>query len=96
MTIQGLKYEPENELCKEGVQKTKVAIYSSNNETDAEERAKHAMADVEIQRILQSPEIRTVLNELHSNPAAATKAFENPDIAAKLNKLIEAGVIRLG
>lgn len=54
------------------------------------------MADPEIQKILQSPEIRTVMNEIQANPAAATKAFQNPDIAAKLTKLIEAGIIRTG
>ena len=54
------------------------------------------MADPEIQKILQSPEIRTVMNEIQRDPAAATKAFQNPDIAAKLTKLIEAGIIRTG
>jgi hypothetical protein len=36
------------------------------------------------------------MNELQNDPAAATKAFQNPDIAAKLTKLIEAGIIRTG
>lgn len=54
------------------------------------------MADPEIQKILQSPEIRTVMNDIQNDPSAATKAFKNPDIAAKLTKLIEAGIIRMG
>lgn len=54
------------------------------------------MADPEIQGILKSPEIQTVLNDLQNDPKAASKAFQNPDIAAKLNKLIASGILRMG
>lgn len=53
------------------------------------------MADPEILQILQSPEIRTVLHDLQTDISAATKAFKNPDIAAKLTKLIEAGILKV-
>lgn len=41
----GLKKEPENELCKIGMNKTQQAIYMSNSQEDQEQRAKRAMAD---------------------------------------------------
>lgn len=54
------------------------------------------MADPEIQQILNTPEIRNVLAELQTNPAAAMNALQNPNIASKLQKLIEAGILRTG
>lgn len=75
------------------MQKTQSAMFNS---TDQEERSRHAMADPEIQAILKTPEIQNVLNDLQNDPKAAQKAFQNPDIAAKLQKLIAAGVLRTG
>lgn len=92
----GLKLDPENEGCKAGLQKTQMAIITENNKEGQEERARHAMADPQIQGILKSPEIQTVLNDLQNDPKAASKAFQNPDIAAKLNKLIASGILRMG
>lgn len=41
----GLKRDPEDKFCKEGVEKTQAAIYMGSNSQDQEERAKRAMAD---------------------------------------------------
>ena len=57
----GLKLDPENELCKQGLMKTQQAIYSNNSQEDQEQRAKRAMSDPEIQAILQTPEVRNAL-----------------------------------
>lgn len=51
----GLKKNPECELCKQGIQKTQTAIYASNSEEDQQARAQRAMADPEIQAIMQTP-----------------------------------------
>ena len=54
------------------------------------------MADPEIQAILQTPEVRNALQELQTNPAAIQNVMKNPSLAAKIQKLIEAGVIGTG
>lgn len=60
----GLKKDPEDKFCQEGITKTQTAIYMSNNEGDQQERARRAMADPEIQQILQTPEVRNALADL--------------------------------
>ena len=92
----GLKKDPENELCKQGIQKTQQQIYLSNSQEDQETRAKRAMMDPEIQQILQTPEVRNALADLEKDPNAAQRIFANPDLRTKMQKLIEAGVIRTG
>lgn len=61
---QGLKIDPNDNFCKEGLTKTQNAIYMSNSQEDQEERARKAMADPEIQAILHTPEIRNALADL--------------------------------
>ena len=50
MFEKGLKLDPENAECKEGLQKVMMDIYmgSSASKEDQEERAKRAMQDPEI------------------------------------------------
>lgn len=58
----GLQIEPDNSLCKQGIQKTMMKIQEGNSGTEMDrERADHAMADPEIQNILRDPSIRQVL-----------------------------------
>ena len=73
-----------------------MAIITSNDKEGQEERARHAMVDPEIQAILKSPVIQNVLNDLQNDPKAASKAFQNPVIAERLNKLIASGILRMG
>ena len=61
-----------------------------------EERLRHAMADPEIQQIMRDPTIIQVLKELQENPTAAMNAFKDPLVADKINKLIAAGVLKMG
>lgn len=60
------------------------------------QRAKRAMADPEIQKILQTPEVRNALTDLQNNPAAIQGIMSNPGLAEKIEKLIQAGVIGMG
>ena len=73
----GLKKFPEDNQCREGIQKTQTAIYSANSEGDQEERARKAMADPEIQQILQTPEVRNALAEMEKDPKAVQKIMQN-------------------
>ena len=93
----GLAIDPSNQECSAGVKKVQMAMYTTQGE-DAEERARHAMADPEIQAILQNPQITHVLRSAQENPKSneLAKALNDPDIGPQLNKLIAAGIIRLG
>lgn len=54
------------------------------------------MADPEIQQILNTPEVRNALADLQNNPSAIQGIMSNPSLAAKIDKLIQAGVIGTG
>jgi stress-induced-phosphoprotein 1 len=92
----GLKLDPNDNFCKEGIEKTQQAIYLTNSQEDQEVRAKRAMADPEIQAILQTPEVRNALSELERDPKSINHILQNKSIAEKLEKLIAAGVLRMG
>jgi stress-induced-phosphoprotein 1 len=95
----GLVIEPDNATCKEGLRKVNQQVaYGRSNMTEAEkkEQAAHAMADPEIQAILQDPILQTTLRDFQDNPAAAQEALKDPGIRAKINKLIAAGIIETG
>ena len=67
-----------------------------SNQEDQEERAKKAMADPEIQGILQTPEVRNALADLERDPKALNKIMQNRSLAEKIEKLIAAGVLKMG
>lgn len=54
------------------------------------------MADPEIKKILQTPEVMNALQDLQNNPAAIQNIMKNPELAMKIEKLIQAGVIGTG
>lgn len=91
----GLQIEPNNALCTKGLQKTMSQINSSQSDDDNKERAAHAMADPEIQFILQDPIVRQTLQDLQENPQAAQRALNDPNIRAKIDKLIASGILQV-
>jgi stress-induced-phosphoprotein 1 len=95
----GLQIEPDNALCKQGLQTVMSKIYaeqsSSGADGDGAERRAHAMADPEIQGILASPEIQQLLRDMQENPKYAQQAMKNPDIMAKVNRLVAAGILKV-
>jgi len=86
-----LQLEPDNSLCKQGLQKAAAKVNSSE---DLSERQAHAMADPDIQNILTDPTIRQVINDFQENPKHAQRAMTDPDIRAKIEKLVAAGVLQ--
>jgi len=95
----GLGIDSENKMCREGLQKTMYQIQagSSSGEVD-KERAAHAMADPEIQRILTDPVVRQVIQDLGSSDPVAQQAGQramlDPGMSAKIQKLIAGGVLQ--
>ena len=80
----------------QGLQKTAARIREASSQEVDMERAAHGMADPEIQAILSDPIIRQVLTDINENPTAGRKALNDPGVAAKIQKLIAAGVLRTG
>lgn len=91
----GLDLDPENSLCVQGLQKTATKVNAGTSEDEQKERAAHAMADPEIQMILTDPMMRQVLQEMQENPAHARRAMQDPVVAAKLEKLVAAGILQI-
>lgn len=91
----GLLLEPDNALCKKGLQEVIMKVNSSQSAEDLQERQQHAMADPEIQQILQDPSIRQCLSDMQENPSYAQKAMQDPILRAKIDKLIAAGVLQV-
>jgi stress-induced-phosphoprotein 1 len=93
----GLQVEPENSLCKQGLAKVGQAINSANSSgMPDQERAAHAMADPEIQRILTDPTIRQVLQDFQENPKFAQQAIQkDAGIREKIERLVAAGVLQV-
>lgn len=92
----GLDLEPENPACKEGLQKVLIQInYGRQNmsESEKKEQAAHAMADPEIQSILQDPVMQQILRDFGENPKSTQSAMADHNVRAKIEKLIAAGVI---
>lgn len=46
--------------------------------------------------IMNDPIMQSILQQAQSDPAALTEHMKNADIKAKVQKLIAAGVIRVG
>ncbi|KNE62151.1 hypothetical protein AMAG_07396 [Allomyces macrogynus ATCC 38327] len=74
------------------IQKSTAAMYSGDPKA-REERAKRAMQDPEVQQILQDPIMNQILSQMQSDPGAIREHLKNPMIAAKIQKLVEAGVL---
>jgi len=93
----GLELDPSNAVCKEGLRKVTAMInYGQANMTEEErkERAAHAMADPEIQSILQDPVINQVLRDFQENPTAANQAMMDPSVRTKIEKLVASGILQ--
>ena len=93
---EGLKIDPTNKDCIEGKQKTLMAVQMGMHEKGDENQVRHAMSDPEIQAILRDPRITQVLKDLQENPMSAQGALRDPFIKGALDKLIAAGIVKMG
>ena len=94
----GLKLDPENKDCRDGKQKTMAAIQMGayGGDKPDEERLRHAAADPEIQLLMRDPRVQQMLKDMQENPKAAQDALKDPFINTAVNKLIAAGIIKMG
>lgn len=93
----GLQIEPDNALCRDGLRKVTEKVNETNGSSDMDaDRAAHAMADPEIQAILRDPIINQVLSDLQNRPKYGQDALKDPSVRAKIEKLIAAGILKIG
>ncbi|KKA27762.1 hypothetical protein TD95_001267 [Thielaviopsis punctulata] len=78
------------------MQKAYSAMYSARDgETEAQTRER-IMRDPDIMGIMQDPVMNAILQQAQGDPAALQEHMRNPNIRTKIQKLIAAGVIRVG
>ncbi|XGW04717.1 hypothetical protein V3C99_015692 [Haemonchus contortus] len=85
-----LGVDPSNAEALEGLRN----CFRSNDE-DPEKARERALEDPEVQAILRDPGMRLLLEQMSQDPGAVREHLQNPDIAAKLMKLREAGIIQM-
>merc|ERR1712002_50401 len=60
-----------------------------------EERRANALKDPIVQEIIKDPAMQSILEQMKENPEAARTHLQNPVIAQKLAKLVEAGIVEM-
>ncbi|KAM3963650.1 stress-induced phosphoprotein 1 [Aphomia sociella] len=85
-----LELDPSNAEALEGYRACSTQLNSN-----PEEVRKRAMADPEVQQILRDPAMRCILEQMQQDPHALQDHLKNPEIAAKIQKLLESGLIAI-
>lgn len=62
---------------------------------DPEEVRKRAMSNPEVQQILGDPAMQLILQQMQKDPRALQEHLKNPEIAKKIEKLLECGLISI-
>jgi stress-induced-phosphoprotein 1 len=93
----GLALDPENVECKNGKNQVIAKINETSSSSDVDQdQIRRAMADPEIQQIMADPQIQMILQSMQENPAAGMEALKDPKVANAIQKLIGAGILRVG
>ncbi|PSN52087.1 Stress-induced-phosphoprotein 1 [Blattella germanica] len=85
-----LELDSTNAEALEGYRSCTMAVNAN-----PEEVRKRAMADPEVQAIMRDPAMRVILEQMQNDPKALQDHLKNPDIAAKIQKLMESGLIAI-
>jgi len=74
--------------------KIQQALYSQRGEESQEETLERAMRDPEVAGIMNDPVMQQILQQAQSDPKALQDHMKNAGIRHKIQKLINAGIIR--
>ncbi|KXJ96223.1 hypothetical protein Micbo1qcDRAFT_31568 [Microdochium bolleyi] len=77
-------------------QKALQAMYSARENESEEQTRERLQKDPEIMSIMQDPVMQSILQQAQSEPAALQEHMRNPAVKSNIQKLIAAGVIRVG
>jgi stress-induced-phosphoprotein 1 len=78
------------------LQRCATAMYSANSGASEQEILERAQRDPEVLAILQDPIMQQILGQMKDDPTAVQDHLKNPMIKQKIQKLVNAGVIRMG
>jgi len=92
----GLAIDPSDKMCMDQLIKTQRTIQENMSKPADEDAINRAQEDPEIRAILADPVVKTVIQDMSTNPGAAQKHMSNPGMAEKINKLIASGILRTG
>jgi len=85
---QAMKLDGTNPEIEESITRTLTAMQKEGKKEDA-------FKNPEVQEILSDPVMRQILQDMQEDPKAAADHLKNPQIAAKIQKLVDAGVLRV-
>lgn len=85
-----VELDPNNSEALEGYRACSMAVHSN-----PEEVWKKAMNDPEVQQILKDPAMRLILEQMQNDPKAVQEHLKNPQVASKIQKLLESGIIQI-
>jgi stress-induced-phosphoprotein 1 len=77
-------------------QKAFTAMYAARENETEEQTRERLLRDPEIMGIMQDPVMQAILQQAQSDPAALAEHMKNPGVRTKIQKLVAAGVIRVG
>ncbi|RFU25379.1 hypothetical protein B7463_g10949, partial [Scytalidium lignicola] len=77
-------------------QKALQAVYTSRENETEEQTKERIQKDPEILSIMQDPVMQSILQQAQNDPAALQEHMKNPQIRNKIQRLIYAGVIKVG
>ena len=92
------KLDTDKKNAAEILQLQQKCISSMRSQSDLsdDEVSKRAEANPEIMAIMNDPVMRSILQQMQNDPRAINEHMKNPIVATKLQKLMDAGVIRVG
>jgi len=78
------------------LQRCATAMYQANAGASEQEILERAQRDPEVLAILQDPVMQQILGQMKEDPSAVQDHLRNPMIREKIQKLVNAGIIRMG
>lgn len=77
------------------IQKCYQQIGMQNQGESQEETRRRALQDPEVQKILSDPVMNAILKQMQEDPSAIREHMKNPGIAAKMQVLINSGIVSM-
>ncbi|KAF8803740.1 activator of Hsp70 and Hsp90 chaperone [Phlegmacium glaucopus] len=74
--------------------KCQQALFSQRGEESQEETLQRAMRDPEVAGIMSDPVMQQILQQAQNDPGALQDHMKNPGVRQKIQKLVNAGIIR--
>ena len=89
--------DQQNPEIKEGINRVLISMRERNSRpADEETIRKNAERDPEVVQIMSDPVMQMILKQIQEDPKAFQDHMKNPEVARKIKKLIDVGIIRTG